>query len=308
MAKIPKPDWVENDQKQAEALVDFLSELEGPWVWLYRSKGEIQDLSVVQFSALIAAGQAEVALRDVSWDVHIGGGGYGFTEYWEEGGKQIVYERYPTEGELLVHHRSWHGVRPIDLELVEEFRLLFNLWEDRSTRTYYDFDESGNAIKAVEISETGVRALSSLVRRYQAAKQMYLALFIDSTLMSGDLPEERAEWEYSDSEVVLSYHSDAASLSRERFSRLLGKRLLAPPPIEESSVPPFDERERDFEDFLIGTTETGEEVTFTTSAPTPITRTTSRLSTFAVRFFRSTTPVTCSLSKMAWSDVPDCGA
>lgn len=264
MARIPRPDWVDADPRQAEVLVDFLSELEGPWVWLFRSEGEIKDHSVGQFSALMTPEQAEVALRDPSWDVHLGGGGYGFTQYWEEDGKRTIYEKYPTEAELLVHYRSWHSVRPKHVELAEEFRLLFNLWEDRSTLTYYDFDESGNPIKAVEVSAVGVRALSSLVRRYQAAKQMYLALFVDSTLASAELPQERTEWNYADSEVVLGYHSDADQLSPgESFSRLLGKRLLAPPAIEESGVPPFDEQERDFEDFVIHTTGTGEDVIFT---------------------------------------------
>ena len=43
----------------------------------------------------------------------IGSGGYGFTQYYEQGEKQAVYERYPGEGvELLVLFRDFHSVRP----------------------------------------------------------------------------------------------------------------------------------------------------------------------------------------------------
>jgi hypothetical protein len=189
-------------------------------------------------------------------------GGYGFSEYHDEEGWRTVYERYPDEGaELLVHVRDWHGVRSKEVEIAEEFRLLFNLWEDRATRTYYDFDGSGNPVKAVVISDEGVRVLSSLLRRYQAAKQMHLALYLDSTLMSGDLPADDHRWEHADDETVLSYRGDLTPGDRP-FSRLFGKRLFPPPPIEVSGIPPF-EPEQKYEDFVIRTTDTGNEIRFT---------------------------------------------
>jgi len=147
--------------------------------------------SIGQYSALLTPERVAAGVSDPGWDVHIGGGGYGFTQYHDAEGGKSVYERYPGDGvELIVHDRDWHGARPSELEIVEEFRLLFNLWEDRAARTYYDFDGSGDPMKAAVITDDGVRVLPSLLRRYQAAKQMYLALYLDSTRWSDDLPAD----------------------------------------------------------------------------------------------------------------------
>jgi hypothetical protein len=110
--------------------------MKGSWVWLYRSSREVDGLSIVQHSALLSPDYLGANPQSPNWEVSIGSGGSGLTEYPDDGERRIVYERYPEEGaELLVNHREFHGVRPSDAELVEEFRLLFNLWEDRVTRT-----------------------------------------------------------------------------------------------------------------------------------------------------------------------------
>jgi len=63
-----------------------------------------------------------------------------------------VYERYPGDGvELIVNRWDYHGVRPDDSELAEEFRQLFNLWEDRAARKYYYFDDAGNPSVSAEL-------------------------------------------------------------------------------------------------------------------------------------------------------------
>jgi hypothetical protein len=201
-------------------------------------------------------------MKDPGWEVHIGHGGYGFSQSYEDGVPTTTYERFPDDGvELLVISRDFHGVRSGDLELVEEFRLLFNLWEDRATRTYYYFDEAGNAVKAATIEPKRVRVLTSLLRRYQAAKQLHLALYFDSTHFSTGLPGERREWKREDTEVLIHYYREHADQTR-KFSRLFGKCLFPPPPQEESNLWPFERPER-FESFLIGVASEGQEVIHT---------------------------------------------
>jgi hypothetical protein len=255
-------DWATEDPAQAEVYEAFASEMKNQWVWLYRSRGEIQGHSIGQFSALLAPERVAHALKDPSWEVEIGGGGFGFTTYYEDGNQRNVYERYPDDGaELLVNRRYFDGVREPELELVEEFRLLFNLWEDRSTRTYYYFDESGNPVKAAVIQQDGVKVLAHLVRRFQAAKRAYLAMYIDSTLWSNDLPGEDRSWDISDEEKAFTYYCGKPHMGDRPFSRLLGKRLIAPLPVEACGIPPY-EKEKEYQDFLIGLSETGEEIKF----------------------------------------------
>ena len=195
--------------------------------------------------------------------MHIGNGGYGFSQGYEDGATKTTYERFPDEGaELLVISRTFHGIRPDELELVEEFRLLFDLWEDRATRTYFYFDQAGNAVKAATIEPKQVRVLTSLLRRYQAAKQLHLALYSDSTHFSTDLQDEREEWKHEDDESRFEYCREVPGLGTGKFSRLLGKRVLPPPSREECDLWPFERAER-FESFAIGATPDGREVVHT---------------------------------------------
>lgn len=209
--------------------------------------------------------QAQSALADPSWEVSIGSGGHGFTTWYEDGTQRVEYERYPDDGtELIVIDREFHGVRPSEKELVEEFRLLFNLWEDRATRIFYYFDDSGNPIKAAVIERNSVRVLWSLLRRYQAAKQMYLALYIDSTHHSLDLPDDECRWQHTDEDLTIQYNRTNLSMGPERevSSNFMGKRLLAPPPRETCDIAPFEKAKR-YQDFIIGIDADGNDVTHT---------------------------------------------
>lgn len=236
------------------------------WVWLSRGEGDYSGHRVGRYSALLTPERVAAGISGTGWDVHHGAGHPGFVQYNGDDGWTTEYETLHDEGvELLVIDRTWHGVRQGDVELAQEFRLLFNLWEDRATRTFYDFDGSGNPIKAVVVDEQGVRALTSLVRRYQAAKQMYLVLYLDSTLRSADLPDEDHDWETRDAHLICGYYRRPRSgLDNRPLSRLLGKRLFAPPAREECGIAPF-ERAKRYEEFVIGTNDVGEDVLFTSN-------------------------------------------
>lgn len=240
-------------------------------MYVYRTWGSFESFpSGAEYSALLTPEQAATALSDPSWEVSIGQGGYGFTQWYDEGKPTPKYEKYPDEGaELIVISREFHSVRPSEAELVEEFRLLFNLWEDRSTRTYYYFDESGNPVKAAVIDGSGVRVLWSLLRRYQAAKQMHLAFYIDSTHHSPDLPRSDDAWGQSNEDAVVRYNrSGSSTFSTDgAYSNFMGKRLFSPPPQHECGIWPF-EKPRQYEDFIIGTDIGGKEVTHTSDLST----------------------------------------
>lgn len=85
------PDWVATDPPQGEVLDAFLRELQGSWVWLYREQGSMMGHSIGQYSALLTPERVRGGVSDPGWEVHIGGGGYGFTEYYDPSGRQTIY-------------------------------------------------------------------------------------------------------------------------------------------------------------------------------------------------------------------------
>jgi hypothetical protein len=133
---VDEPDWGEEDPLQLATLKKFLGDRS--YVWLYRSSGDIGAHSVGEYSALLPSEAVERAVADPGWEVMIGDGAPGFCSGTNESGDWVTeYERYYQRdgAQLLVLSRSFDGVRPSHLELVEELRLLFNLWEDRRTGT-----------------------------------------------------------------------------------------------------------------------------------------------------------------------------
>ncbi|MCW3046959.1 MAG: hypothetical protein JWO74_1243 [Solirubrobacterales bacterium] len=68
-------------------------------------------------------------------------------------------------------------------------------------------------------------------------------------------------WDQEDEDTILSYYRGDGTFGDRPFLRLFGKRLLPPPPLEASGIPPF-KPEKEYEQFVIGT-DTGEEVRVT---------------------------------------------
>jgi hypothetical protein len=161
------PTWGPSDRRQLEVYEAFLKEATGQWTYLYRSWGETGSFSGGQYSALLPKRRVERARSDFSWDLLVGSGGPGFSQTNTKRGWRTTYYRLSSDDvEPLVLYRSFDGLRPPELELSEEFRLLFNLWEDRKSKTYYLFDQAGDATAVAMITDDSVRVVTSLVRSF----------------------------------------------------------------------------------------------------------------------------------------------
>lgn len=254
----PIPPWGTSDPAQLETLQAFLGGLGDHWVWLARSEGSIETQRVGQYSALVEPQRAASCLDDPSWDVHLGDTGPGFEQ---RGDGPLVYAASLLDGlEPLVHYRNWHDVRPSAYEVAEEFRLFLNLWEDAGAPgRFLEFDDSGDATEVITVTPDGVRALLSTVRRFQAAKQMVLVLYIDSTvkLTSDDSP---ATWVAQTAEHNVIYTVGPGTLRGETYSFLSGTRILRPPPADLVTAAWQLNRPRDYERFIIDMTLDGETV------------------------------------------------
>lgn len=220
-------------------------------------------ISCGTFCALAPPSYRAEALRDPGWDLMHGPHGPGFSQEWDGSGAEIIrYLRIPSDPvEPLMIDREFHGIRPAYRELSEEFRLFHQLYDDVAKGNLLKFDDAGNEEVAAQIKPDEVWALTSLVRRYQAARHLDLLLFIDSVLYydASLTPPGESAWVTADMNAVLR----VGDTDGRPFSRFLATRVLPPPPIDRSGVWPFEQLEADYPAFIIGTNEHGDPVRFT---------------------------------------------
>lgn len=200
------------------------------------------------FSALLESQAVQEALDKDSWDLPIGDGLPGFTQTRQAGKQTTTYHRFGTECiRPLVICRHFHGAWPSYIELCEEFRHFHNLAEDQKNQRLLDFDESGYEIEVAKISERRVEINWGYLRRFLAATQLHLVVYFDSVCYSRmnleDVPEKQRLLEHRDATSRYSLHVRECDFHKEfpTFSRLLGKVIIAPPPIEACGKWPFDE-------------------------------------------------------------------
>jgi hypothetical protein len=115
--------------------VDNISDLDrlgnGEWTTLYEFENNDAG-SRCFYSALMTVTRVSDALKNDSWELKIGDSRPGFTKYRQEGHDLTKYERFGLEGiELIVYSREFHGIKPRQFDISEEFRLFHNLYHDR---------------------------------------------------------------------------------------------------------------------------------------------------------------------------------
>lgn len=224
------------------------------------------------YCSLIPTKEIEVSLSRTSWDLMHGQGLPGAVKFYDDGKERVEYLRYGDRGgvEPLVIDREFHGIRPDYKELSEEFRLFHRLYHDRKQDHYFKIDDSGNEHLVAIIEAKHIQIRLRELRQFLAIKEMHLAILFDCREHSATSLKEldRAEGG-SDAKDGLTcwglYYGDLSGVgSHHAFSRLLGKRLIPPLPKEKSGFWGFAEEEsRKQVDFVTGTDEHGDEVTYT---------------------------------------------
>jgi hypothetical protein len=157
----------------------------------------------------------------------------------------------------LVFVREFHGLKPRQFDLLEEFRQFHNLYHDRKNDRYISIDERGEDEVVVEVSDARVRVKTRYVKQFMAGRQRYLAVYFDHRADT-TVNIEVAKQALPSRTVVekdLRYSFNVGDLSLSlgvTFSRLIGKKIIAPPPVEECGVWPFETRRDRFVEFIIG--------------------------------------------------------
>ena len=258
---------------QTDLLNTFIPRIgQEQWQVVYAIRGDPPD-SFVIFSGLLEREAVNKALETESWDLRIGDGLPGFSQSWEEGKTITTYHRFSEETiRPLVIYRDFYGAWPSYLELCEEFRHFHNLAEDRERGALLDFDESGYPIEVAWIREGEVKIYLPYLLQFLAATQLYLAIYFEafrySLIPLENVPKNKQRLEHRDDRSrYFRYVMECTFQPKYRtFSRLLGKIILPPPPIEQCGKWPFDkQREEPDVTFVIGVNPNGTLKEFTSN-------------------------------------------
>jgi hypothetical protein len=252
-----------------ETYIEILSQIDnkreiarigtGEWTTLYaHDKGG--PLDTFRFSALIPSSEVPSALSRVGWELTVENGSPGFSQSNVGGATVATYHRFGLgSAEPIVFIRDWHGLKPRQLELLEEFRHFHNLYHDWQNGRYILVDNRGEDEIVAEVSESSIRVKTRRIRQFLAVRQLFLVFYfddravvpIDVAAAKSAIKDENLQSE----DTCYSFHVSRSM--GKTVSRLVGKKLIRPFPIHECGVWPYEQKRTQFADFLIGMTSEG---------------------------------------------------
>jgi hypothetical protein len=219
------------------------------------------------FCALIPQRRVRKVMGHDSWDLMIGDGLPGFSQSYTGGKIKRTYCKFGSSSVVpLVFSRSFHGLKPDQFDLLEEFRHFHNLYHDRRNDKYIFIDERGEEDVVVEVRPKLVRAKLRYVKQFMAARRLHLAVYFDNV---AEAPIDVAEAKKAlQNELVnrddLRFSFHVGDAMGKTLSRLLGKKLIKPPPLRECGVWPFEASVvRQYVRFVIAVDENGRNVEHT---------------------------------------------
>jgi hypothetical protein len=221
---------------------------------------------ILYWSALVSKDKKQEVLEKADWDLDIGSGMPGFTRYgWDT---DCQYSRFNgLDGiEPIVYPRDFHGLKEGYIEIIEEFRLLNNLYYQKQTDEYINLKDGEETVLKIE-NKCNVYIKLKYLKRFLAVKNMELAVYFDIQYKEiGKLKQislQQDTIDYVDDSINYDVYIGEYNVTGEtnRISRLHGKKLISGIPLQECGYWPYDTQAR-YEKFVIGTNQSGEEVEF----------------------------------------------
>ena len=255
------------DPGASAALEEIIRFEQEDWVTIFHDHSS-EEGGELRIACFLKPDGIERALDDPSFDLNGGDGRPGFVGYSDgDGGWNVEYLAVGAEEVVpLVFHRYFTGPFPNVVELAEDFRLFWDLYEDRQARRFLTTDDVGDVITVAEWRDGNLRVNKRYLRRYQAARQFALSLQVVVDRRAADEIAHLTEVsvDIGEGQYRLAYHGGSGLYddARPNFTRLLGKRVIPPPPIERCELWPY-EPARQYENFIIGTDAEGEPITHT---------------------------------------------
>ena len=212
--------------------------------------------------ALIPSNQIEQALSNVGWDLDYGMGWPSTVTYHRNGMKHVKYLRFGND----------KGIEPLVVgneEIAEEFRLFHRLHHDQKRNRYIKTDKEGEEHVVAVIGRNQIKIRAKEIRQFLAIKEMHLSIqfcyleYSPYTLEELELTEGAND--HRGNLCCWNLHCvDHRSIGEQgTCSRIVGKRLLEPLSKSKSEFLGFSEVKKDYEDFIIGVDNGGDEITHT---------------------------------------------
>ena len=159
-------EWIENDWGKEIFVPIYGGKKDDKWDVFFQSY-------------LVSADETEQQLETDSYDIH-GSLLPGITVYgsWDSG--ETVYHKWGNDSNIepFVIKRNYNGLASNNVEIVEEFRFLFNLYYNSQSKEYIDLE---NDITVIKISDNDLVSVHKrYLKSYLAVKNMALIMHIDS--------------------------------------------------------------------------------------------------------------------------------
>ncbi len=249
-----------------------------PWIRVYQRDKWKGSLIVDIGSVFVPNEQISNVLNSFDWCSYVDRTGPSF-EYTGDSEKDDIAYKYSRFGnslgiEPIVLLRSYDGLKPKTLEILEEFRLFHNLYFDSANNKYIKHDESGDEIQVVRVDGKSVDVQRKELRQFLTARNMSLAVHIDrkcfSSLSIDTLSENERHWELRDEDFVSQFGAtlwdESLNNLHKSYSWLLAKRIVRGLPPEKSGIWPFDDNEdKQYEEFMIGVNEDDKPILYTSN-------------------------------------------
>lgn len=157
----------------------------------------------------------------------------------------------------LVHIRTFKN-RPSYIEISEEFRHYFNLYEDKSRSVFLSFDKSGNSIEVIQIVDDDkkreVQIKKKYINEFLFVKKMQLCIQFDHLRWFKEPPEKSVNKSFQSEDENYIYSLNSKNEGNRFFTRFCGRRFV--------DCKNFKEQAKKYEEFSF-INETGDEKSFT---------------------------------------------
>lgn len=226
------------------------------------------------FSALIPNQYVASALEKADWDLTIGEGRPGFISTFSDGEENTKYDRLSDhhEAEPFIHWRSFRNRDEAIIEISEEFRLYFDLFEytKEGKKIFLYTNDDGEEEEVAVIEDNQVDVKLKYLKEYLAAKNAHMAIYFEAMRFLDKKLEDSGidpvdEVVKNDNYTYSLYTRNLSLRDFECQGWLLGKKLIAGAQGLSFSLWSSKEDEK-FEDFVIGIDENGKDVLASASA------------------------------------------
>ncbi|MDX9988533.1 hypothetical protein [Thiothrix unzii] len=219
----------------------------------------------------------------IPWDeIHVSLGKYSFDfyteqskpDYWvskKDGEEYIEYEYFMDFDSVkpLIIHRDFFDIKPARIEVLEEFRLFHNLYYDDKSNKYIKIIEGGEEIDAIIINDGEIKVKTKLIIEFISIKNTCFVMCCDNGRYShesiSNYSSDQCDFEVkADNLIYARYIRDDVYSSHGyiAFSRLLAKKVIYPVSVKKA-ISFFIKKEKNYQDFIIGESTTGEVIKHT---------------------------------------------